>query len=150
MKYYFAYGSNLNRKQMARRCPDSVAVGKTVLDGYKLAFRRGYLTIEPENGASVQLGVYRISDADERALDRYEGYPNFYFKTIVWVHLGSRVIAGMIYVMRDGFPVIGPSETYLETCRIGFSDFGLDQEPLEDACRRAKHTTESTTKVELI
>ena len=44
---YFAYGSNLNLDQMARRCPDAEPVGRVRLDGYRLAFRRtggGYLT----------------------------------------------------------------------------------------------------------
>ena len=28
MKYYVAYGSNLNREQMAHRCPEAKLVGK--------------------------------------------------------------------------------------------------------------------------
>ena len=47
---YFAYGSNLNLDQMARRCPDAEPVGRVRLDGYRLAFRRtggGYLTFCP-------------------------------------------------------------------------------------------------------
>ena len=44
-KEYFAYGSNLNFEQMAYRCPEATVVGTAKLDGYELAFRRGYLTI---------------------------------------------------------------------------------------------------------
>ena len=43
-KEYFAYGSNLNFDQMAYRCPEATVVGTAKLDGYELAFRRGYLT----------------------------------------------------------------------------------------------------------
>ena len=53
-KEYFAYGSNLNFDQMAYRCPEATAVGIAKLDGYELAFRRGYLTILPKEGASVE------------------------------------------------------------------------------------------------
>ena len=53
-KEYFAYGSNLNFEQMAYRCPEATAVGIAKLDGYELAFRRGYLTILPKEGASVE------------------------------------------------------------------------------------------------
>lgn len=53
-KEYFAYGSNLNFEQMAYRCPEATAVGTAKLDGYELAFRRGYLTILPKEGASVE------------------------------------------------------------------------------------------------
>ena len=44
-KEYFAYGSNLNFDQMAYRCPEATVVGTAKLDGYELAFRRGYLTV---------------------------------------------------------------------------------------------------------
>lgn len=47
-KEYFAYGSNLNFDQMAYRCPEATVVGTAKLDGYELAFRRGYLTILPK------------------------------------------------------------------------------------------------------
>ena len=49
-KEYFAYGSNLNFDQMAYRCPEATVVGTAKLDGYELAFRRGYLTILPQRG----------------------------------------------------------------------------------------------------
>ena len=50
---YFAYGSNLNLDQMAVRCPQAGVVGKAVLEGYELAFRRGVLTILPKEGSRV-------------------------------------------------------------------------------------------------
>ena len=53
-KEYFAYGSNLNFDQMAYRCPEATVVGTAKLDDYELAFRRGYLTILPKEGASVE------------------------------------------------------------------------------------------------
>ena len=53
-KEYFAYGSNLNFEQMAYRCPEATVVGTAKLDGYELACRRGYLTILPKEGASVE------------------------------------------------------------------------------------------------
>ena len=37
---YLAYGSNLNKKQMSRRCPNAKPVGSIILKGYKLEFRR--------------------------------------------------------------------------------------------------------------
>ena len=39
---YFAYGSNLNRKQMKRRCKESKYIGCYTLKNYKLAFRKKY------------------------------------------------------------------------------------------------------------
>lgn len=77
---YFAYGSNLNLDQMARRCPDAEPVGRVRLDGYRLAFRRtggGYLTILPDKGNHVDGLLWKVSAQDEQALNHYEGFPLF-------------------------------------------------------------------------
>ena len=73
---YFAYGSNLNLGQMAVRCPQAGVVGKAVLEGYELAFRRGVLTILPKEGGRVNGLLWRVNAWDELTLDRYEGYPH--------------------------------------------------------------------------
>ena len=83
-KYYLAYGSNLNMRQMSRRCPTAKPLGTATLEGWTLLFKGSksgsYLTIEPKEGASVPVGVWEISERDEGYLDVYEGYPNFYYK----------------------------------------------------------------------
>ncbi len=83
---YFAYGSNLNLDQMARRCPDAEPVGRVRLDGYRLAFRRtggGYLTILPDKGNHVDGLLWKVSAQDEQALNHYEGFPHFYARRTV-------------------------------------------------------------------
>ena len=84
-KEYFAYGSNLNFEQMAYRCPEATAVGTAKLEGYELAFRRGYLTILPKEDASVEGLIWSVTDHDESQLDCYEGYPTFYDKETLTV-----------------------------------------------------------------
>ena len=84
-KEYFAYGSNLNFEQMTYRCPEATAVGTAKLEGYELAFRRGYLTILPKEGASVEGLIWSVTDHDESQLDCYEGYPTFYDKETLTV-----------------------------------------------------------------
>ena len=84
-KEYFAYGSNLNFEQMAYSCPEATAVGIAKLEGYELAFRRGYLTILPKEGASVEGLIWSVTDHDESQLDCYEGYPTFYDKETMTV-----------------------------------------------------------------
>ena len=84
-KYYVAYGSNLNVKQMIMRCPNARIVGTSEIPDYELLFKGSktgsYLTIEPKAGASVPVGVWKVNNTDEAALDRYEGFPTFYYKT---------------------------------------------------------------------
>lgn len=137
-----AYGSNLNMEQMARRCPDAVAVGAALLPDYELVFRRGFLTIEPKEGASVEVGIWSISKKDELALDRYEGYPRFYKKEIKTIHAdfleSNEVIPCMVYIMNDGHPVQPPSDGYLTTVRIGYKEFNFDTAPLMRAYEKAK------------
>ena len=144
MKYYLAYGSNLNNEQMAHRCPDALPVCAYIMLNYQLVFRRGFLTIEPKEGAEVPCGVWQISDQDEKNLDRYEGFPKFYRKERFPAmvpdpdELTGKMVMAIAYVMQDGFPQEAPSDYYLYTVMRGYSDFGLDKAPLIEAYQRAK------------
>ena len=146
MRYYMAYGSNLNKSQMRRRCPDAYPVGKTVLPNYQLVFRRGVLTIEPEQGSSVPVVVWAISREDERSLDRYEGFPRLYYKQEFPIVFSGRsggkvkeiITDAMAYIMTDGHPIQEPSVPYMITCMKGYDDFGLDMTPLFEAKDRAE------------
>ena len=75
---YIAYGSNLNRAQMALRCPDAKVVGTGEIKDYELLFRgnrNGAVgTVEPKKGESVPVLIWEISPRDEFNLDRYEGF----------------------------------------------------------------------------
>lgn len=83
-RYYIAYGSNLNIRQMRIRCPHARAIGTAVINDYELLFKGSrtgaYLTIEPKEGSEVPVAVWEVTESDEAALDRYEGYPVFYYK----------------------------------------------------------------------
>lgn len=144
VKYYLAYGSNLNKEQMAHRCPDALPVCAYIMLNYQLVFRRGFLTIEPKEGAEVPCGVWQISDQDEKNLDRYEGFPKFYrkerFLTMVPdpEELTGKLVTAIAYVMQDGFPLEAPSDYYFYTVMRGYSDFDLDKAPLIEAYQRAK------------
>ena len=71
---------------------------------------------------------------DEKSLDRYEGYPNFYYKKTVDVHteFGS-MPAAMIYIMHEDRPIGQPTEHYVDVCLEGYDDFGLDKMAFVDA-----------------
>lgn len=78
MKYYLAYGSNLNVRQMRRRCPQAVRAGASTIKDYELVFlgnsRSDVASIEPCTVGSIPIGIWEITPADERALDQYEGF----------------------------------------------------------------------------
>ena len=83
-RFYLAYGSNLSLERMKDRCPDAVVLGTAVIPGYRLLFKKSktgsYATIEQDANCCVPALVYRISELDEALLDRYEGYPRYYYK----------------------------------------------------------------------
>lgn len=83
-RYYIAYGSNLNVRQMRMRCPSARIIGTSVLKDYELLFKGSktgsYLTVEKKPGGTVPVAVWEVTADDEKALDRYEGFPNFYYK----------------------------------------------------------------------
>ena len=148
MKYYLAYGSNLNKYQMNFRCPDAVPAGSCLLNNWELVFRRGVLTIEPKPGSCVPVGIWKISAADEKSLDRYEGFPRLYYKHPFPILLSGykdgkkavteKVGEAMAYIMTDGFPIEEPSFAYMRTVQQGYKDFGFDTAPLMKAYRKAK------------
>ena len=80
-RYYIAYGSNLNIRQMRMRCPHARVVGTAVIKDYELLFKGSltgaYLTIEPKKGGAVPVAAWEVTESDEAALDRYEGFPIF-------------------------------------------------------------------------
>ena len=82
MKYYVAYGSNLNIRQMLRRCPGAKLVRDWVLINYELQFRGSktgaYLTVVKKKNGTVPVAVWKITEEDEKRLDRYEGFPMVY------------------------------------------------------------------------
>lgn len=134
---YISYGSNLNLKDMAKRCPTAHTLGVSRLLDYRLVFRRkfedAYLNIERAEGFFVPVMVWEIGPKDEAALDQYEGYPDFYGKDYLSVSLRQKTVSGMIYVMNEGYVLGKPNEAYYETVCQGYLDCGFDLQILEQA-----------------
>ena len=137
---YFAYGSNLNLGQMAVRCPQAGVVGKAVLEGYELAFRRGVLTILPKEGGRVNGLLWRVNAWDERALDRYEGYPHLYTKERLSVQIGNGLQTVVAYVMTAPYceKAQPPGPAYLQTVLDGYRMAGFDPKAVLQAAAQAR------------
>lgn len=137
MRYYFAYGSNLNLEQMKTRCKNAIKVGKGILPDYELEFRV-YLTFSKCIGKTIPVGIYQVDESDEKRLDRYKGYPALYRKENVKVIYGDTVIEGFIYVMNNVRKKETPNDRYFLTCKEGYKDFGFDESLLDEAYERSK------------
>lgn len=138
---YIAYGSNLNLPQMAFRCPTAKVVGASEIKGYELLFRGGckgaVATVEPLEGSSVPVLLWKIRPGDEQALDRYEGYPHFYRKEMMEVELNGKAAPGMVYVMNGGHELGAPSDFYLNTIMEGYKTAGFDTDFLDQAVEKS-------------
>lgn len=151
-RYYLAYGSNLNVWQMKRRCPSARIIGTAEIKDYRLLFKGSltgsYLTIEKQKGAVVPVGVWEVSEADEKSLDHYEGYPTFYYKkemrlNVKGIRTGRvRNRKTFVYIMHEDRPFGLPSAYYVRTCLQGYTNFKFDKMFLEQALADTKEGIE--------
>ena len=134
---YFAYGSNLNQKQMKRRCKDSRFIKKITLKNYILTFRSKYgaADIEKKMGKKVYGALYNISKSDERKLDIYEEYPTLY-KKMYFKHNNKLI---MTYLMEKKTKRTSPTFHYLALIKQGYTDCRINKKSLNAALLLAKH-----------
>jgi hypothetical protein len=119
---YAAYGSNLDPMQMLLRAPHSPGRGTGWLVGWRLTFGgedlgwEGSLAtvVEDDDPATqVFVALYDISEADEDALDEWEGSDlGLYTKIRVRVATLEGDVTAWLYVL-DGYEGGLPSARYL-------------------------------------
>jgi gamma-glutamylcyclotransferase (GGCT)/AIG2-like uncharacterized protein YtfP len=132
--YYFAYGSNLNKRGMAHRCAAAKPIGTAVLKDFRLCFKR-FADIEPAPGAQVLGALWEITPQGLRALDSYEGED--YGQITVEVKLDGKSVSVIAYAMQTHAPLAPPSMAYYNEVAVGYRDWQLDEALL----RRARYDT---------
>ena len=147
-RYYIAYGSNLNIRQMRMRCPSARIIGTSEIPDYELIFKGSktgsYLTIEPKKGSRVPVAAWEVSAEDEQTLDRYEGFPTFYYKKemllpIKGIRSGKiRRRNTFVYIMHEDRVLGVPSNFYMQTCLSGYKSFGFDPKFLHEDYDRSR------------
>lgn len=152
-KIYIAYGSNMSEAQMAQRCPDATLAGTGRVNGYELLFKGSltgcYATIEKKADAFVPVVLWRISEADERRLDAYEGFPRFYYKKEVKVETADGTIRGLVYIMHEDRNFGIPEAWYYQNMERDYRKFGFDLSVLRAGLRHSRERMEGT-RVRLI
>ncbi len=131
----------MNHEQMAYRCPGAKLIGTGYLSGARLEFYL-HATVEKTGDSRdrVPVAVWEISEANERKLDIYEGYPVYYLRETRPVHMddGSET-EGMIYLMKE-IRQSPPQDAYYEGIEKAYRTLGLEDriaEVLEPALRRS-------------
>ncbi|WP_431284405.1 gamma-glutamylcyclotransferase family protein [Humitalea sp. 24SJ18S-53] len=128
---YAAYGSNLNRTQMAARCPAAVSAGGVLVPGWRLAFNKWAL-IERDPEAEVAVGLWTVTPACLTSLDRFEGVPHAYVRDLLPLPDGRQAVVYHDVAARPG----PPSLAYVQRIRAGYRDFGFDLSGLAAALAR--------------
>ena len=122
---YFAYGSNLNHRQMKKiRCIGSKFIKSFFLKDYKLKFchpnnsnKFGYANIIKQKGSSTPGAIWDITKDHEKILDSYEQFPLIYQKD--YFYLNQKKI--MFYIMKKYF-LKHPPKIYVDTINEGYRD----------------------------
>ena len=132
---YFAYGSNLNKTQMAMRCPTSIPKFRAKLFGARLVFKTyaDVKRVDTNRARTFIMGaVYEITKEDMKALDYYEGFPTFYKKVNCRVMDDyGKVHQVFMYIMQPKVRKLElPTEHYLNICHDGFQDWGINPKTL--------------------
>ena len=131
---YFAYGSNLSGRQVFRRCPDAAFLAIARLDGFALAFTRpsrrwgGHAAdVLPQPHSHVWGVLWRISEADLLALDRFEGVASgaYVRATGSVVTANGASVAAEVYRVAAPADLGAPSPRYLHVILEGAREHGL-------------------------
>ena len=126
MALYAAYGSNMDPAQMQRRCPSSPHTGTGWIRGWRLTFgaeeygwEGALATLVPsdmdraDDAAGVFVALYDLTEADEAALDAWEGADHgLYRKLNLRVHTLAGDVVAYAYAL-DAFEGGLPSARYL-------------------------------------
>ena len=129
--YYFAFASNLNRKQMAQRAPSAKARFSATLPNYKLIFsgwsriwRGAVASIQQSRGDKVMGGIYEISEQDLARLSQHEG-PDYTTTSVVAFRDTGEAVEAVTFARKRQQDEGKPSAEYLAVIKQGYIDWGL-------------------------
>ena len=138
MMFYFAYGSNMDRAAMAKRCPKARPLGIAMTDGYRFIIGAGgYASLARTPGACVHGVLWRLTPRDLAALDAYESVDTgLYRRAMRPVRFKGRTSPALLYLGRRP----GQSKArrgYLQSVIAAARDWKLPAEYIARLQRRA-------------
>jgi gamma-glutamylcyclotransferase len=128
--FYFAYASNLYKKQMQERCPDSrpkfiatLPNYKRVFSGWSRQWHGATATIKPFRGEKVRGAIYEVSEACLKQLDKYEvGYMRM---NITVFDEDNQPHQAITYIKSGQLEESLPSKEYAAVIKQGYRDWGI-------------------------
>jgi len=150
MALYAAYGSNMDPAQMLQRCPSSPFSGTGWIPGWRLTFgaeefgwEGALATLVPvdDDSPGVFVALYDLTEADERALDAWEGVDHgLYRKVRLRVHTLAGDVVASAYAL-DAFEGGLPSARHLGAIADAAEAAGAPDDYLLDLRRRDCRST---------
>ncbi len=141
--YYFAYGSNMNLRQMQERCSSPTVLGIARLPGYRVDFYGDSAiwdgaqeTVVPDRDTEVWGVLYELSFFDCEQLDMYQDVrfdgtgPYFHYPVDV-INTEERIFDARIYKKDKLGEEMPPSTDYLNFIIQGAYEQGLPEGYIE-------------------
>jgi cation transport regulator ChaC len=125
---HFAYGSNMSRSLMRRRCPTAIVLGTAELPGWRFIVNRdGYATVVPCPGATVHGVLWRLTPRDLACLNAYEAVDSgLYRRSTLAVTAAGRRRAALVYIGRSRTPG-RPKPGYMEEVLAAAREWALPE-----------------------
>ena len=102
MILHFAYGSNMSRSLMWRRCPGAQEVGTATIRGWRFIISSdGFGSIEPRPGGVVHGVLWRLGPRDLAAINAYESLDSgLYVRRTLPVRYRRQTMPALVYISR--------------------------------------------------
>ena len=137
---YFAYGANLDREAMAKRCPGATVSGRASLADHRVvSMREGWLSITPSPGDRTEGLLWELDREHLLALDAYEEVDKG-----IYVHATLRVereddspIEALVYIGTNDGPGRLNAEYAVRVARAARRELGASAASLIEGLAEA-------------
>lgn len=126
-RLYFAYGANLDREHMRRRCPAARSGGAAELPGYRFVVNQcGWATVVADPCSTVHGVLWWLSPECEATLDEQEGVAAFLYgkQMLTLIDDTGHPVEALVYVASETRPG-RPNPGYLERILRWAADWQL-------------------------
>lgn len=145
MPMVFAFGSNLSKSQMGKRCRSMrfatcsrLHRSSLAFAGYSAGWGGAVATIVPEHEGVTLGALYEVSQSDLAILDRFEGVPFAYAREVRKVRTDNGLqVRAHTYVLRR--PLGIPSTSYVAVIAAAYVRLGYATTSLGEAIVRSNN-----------
>ena len=142
VRFYFAYGSNMNRAHMAKLCPQAEPYGVASLRSYKYVIAAsGFATVIPWPGSFVHGVLWKVGPKEIAALDRYEDIAGGLYRAVqLPIKFNGRLLRALIYLATGDKSGVTPPG-YIENIVSAAREWNLPADYIDYLAKQGPTTT---------